>query len=78
MLTWSIWTSCPQLPPALFMCVRLARPITPAPLADDRVSGYCRDGVTTIGLNWVGVGVTTKYKHAWFTVKECASSTGQT
>ena len=27
MLTWSIWTSCPQLPPASFSRVRLARPI---------------------------------------------------
>ena len=27
MLTWSIWTSCPQLPPASFSRARLARPI---------------------------------------------------
>ena len=26
-LTWSIWTSCPQLPPASFSRARLARPI---------------------------------------------------
>ena len=29
MLTWSIWTSCPQLPPASFSRARLARPILP-------------------------------------------------
>ena len=28
MLTWSIWTYCPQLPPASFSRARLARPIT--------------------------------------------------
>ena len=27
MLTWSIWTSCPQLPPTSFSRARLARPI---------------------------------------------------
>ena len=27
MLTWIIWTSCPQLPPASFSRARLTRPI---------------------------------------------------
>ena len=29
MLTWRIWTSCPQLPPTSFLRARLTRPISP-------------------------------------------------
>ena len=48
MLTWRIWISCPQLPPASFLRARLRRPIPHPPrlAANSSLGGVLLDVVT--------------------------------